>query len=111
MADTESTIPPPQTPAEIAIHIGYLRRDIAGIAERQEKDMKELRIALQDLGTHFVSEAEFRPYADQTQANKKDLETLKSWRDNLSGRMVGFAAGISGASALGASVLTSLFGG
>ena len=115
MADAESTIPAPQTPAEIAIHIGYLRRDIAQIGERYESGMKELFTRFETLTDHFITEAEFRPVADQGDSNAKDIKALNSWKDNLQGRMAGFAVGISAASALGGGgvvvLLSKLFGG
>lgn len=111
MAEAEGTIPAPQTPAEIAIHIGYLRRDIAGVSEKQESNFKEIRDAIAGLGDHFVGEQEFRPVADTVEAHSKEITTMRTWKDNLQGRMIGFAAGISAASATGAAVLMKLFGG
>lgn len=111
MADAESTIPAPQSPAEIAIHIGYLRRDIASIGERYEAGMKEISSRLESLGDHFITEAEFRPVAELAETNQKSISSLKEWKDNLNGKLIGFATGISAASASGAAVLVKLFGG
>lgn len=111
MAQADETIPAPQTPAEIAIHIGYLRRDIAGVSEKQESNFKEIRDAIANLGEHFIGEQEFRPVAETVASHSKEIGTIRTWKDNLQGRMIGFAAGISAASASGAAVLVKIFGG
>lgn len=111
MADPESAIPPANTPAEINIHLGYIRRDILAQGKAMTDGMKGLQEQISALDDHYVSEAAFAPVKDQTEENRKELVALKEWKDNFTGKMIGFAAGISAASAGGAAILVKLFGG
>lgn len=111
MAEGREEMAPPQTPQEVGIHIGYLRRDISDMKKQQEGDMKEIKKSLSDLGTHYVSNDIFNPFADLTTTNAKDLSTFKEWKDTLTGKMIGFGSGLSVASAGLAAGFIKLFGG
>lgn len=110
MSDADS-INPPHTPAEVGIHLSYIRRDVLELKAQQGKDMQELKTSIADLGNHFVTMSDFESVKKTTDNNAVQLKLITTWKDNLSGRMVGFATGLSAASAGGAAVLTKIFGG
>jgi len=104
-------MPPATTPEGVNIHLGYIRRDLLDMKKQSAADLQEIKNSLSALGDHFVSEEAFKPITEAVEAHGKNLKELNTWKDNLQGRMIGFAAGISAASAGGAAILVKLFGG
>lgn len=92
---TETLIPPANTPAEINIHLGYLRRDILDMKNTTEKSLTAIKEQINDLENHYVNESEFRPIADLAKQNAKDIKTLTEWKDTFNGKLIGFGLGIS----------------
>lgn len=104
-----SEIPPANTPAEINIHLGYLRRDILSLTATTEKKLGEITNQISKLDDHYISEAEFRPVADETKQMIATLKGLTEWKDTFSGKMIGFGLGISAATSVITFILTYLF--
>ncbi len=97
---TEATIPPANTPAEINIHLGYLRRDILDMKASTEKSLTEIKGQINALDDHYVSEARFLPIEELAKINAKGLKDLTEWKDTFNGKMIGFGLAISVVSAV-----------
>lgn len=110
MSDVDDVIPPANTPSEVNIHLGYIRRDIRELGTAIAAGLKRVDEQVGGLDDHYVSRAEFSPVAEQTKKNTADLEEIKTFRDNLTGKLFGFGSGISVATAALTFALTYLFG-
>lgn len=111
MSDDNAEIPSPKTPAEVGIHVGYLRRDISDLKKQQEKDMSDIKKGLADLGAHFVSIDTFTPVAAAVVAQGIVIEDLKTFKDNLTGKLAVGGIGISILSSVAAAILVHWLGG
>lgn len=96
----DNLIPPANTPAEINIHLGYIRRDIIQSANVTAEAIKGLKEDIGNLDDHFVSDEAFKPMVDQLNHNTADIGKLKEFRDTLNGKLVGFGVGISAATSV-----------
>lgn len=98
----DNDIPAANTPAEVNIHLGYIRRDILNLQQETTKALENLGRKIDGLDDHYITESEFRPYAKTTEANAAELKLLTEWRDTFNGKMIGIGIAI----AAGTSALT-----
>lgn len=97
---SDNSIPPANTPAEINIHLGYIRRDILNLQEETRKSIGEVSKQISSLDDHYITESEFRPIANLVKENAMELIKMKEWRDTFNGKMLGFGTAIAFASAV-----------
>ncbi len=110
MADSNETeIPPANTPGEINIHLGYLRRDILDMKKTTETTLNEIKTQISNLDDHYVSEGRFNPLKESHDQLIIDVRALTEWKDTFSGKMIGFGLGISVATSAVTFFLTYLF--
>ncbi len=106
MSDQDQPIPTAQTPAEVNIHLGYIRRDILTLATDTKEAMKKIQESVSSLDDHYVSEASFKPFSEAVQKHEGLIESLVTWKDTLNGKMIGFGLGISVATSVVTFVLS-----
>lgn len=92
---TETAIPIANTPAEVNIHLGYLRRDILDLKVTTQKDLKEIKDQITDLDDSYVKKEQFDPFVESHKQVLIDVRLLTEWKDTFNGKMVGFGVGIS----------------
>jgi len=97
---SDNSIPPANTPAEINIHLGYIRRDILNLQEETRKSIGEVSRQISNLDDHYITESEYRPIAETVKSHEIELRALKEWRDTFNGKMLGFGTAIALASTL-----------
>jgi hypothetical protein len=96
----DNDIPAANTPAEVNIHLGYIRRDIQNLQQETTKAIDMLGRKIDGLDDHYVTESEFRPIADQAKASASELKLITEWRDTFNGKMIGLGLAIAAGSAL-----------
>lgn len=93
-------LPDAKTPAEVNIHLGYIRRDIQNLQQETKTALDGIAKKIEDLDDHYITESEFRPVAELTKANAAAIKELTEWRDTFNGKLIGFGLAISAVSAL-----------
>lgn len=86
---SDQVIPPANTPAEINIHLGYIRRDILDIKTENARNMQQLKDQIGNL--NFVSEQEFQSLSKMVADHETEIKSLTQSRDTLNGKLIGFA--------------------
>lgn len=107
--EQETVIPAANTPQEVNIHLGYIRRDIHNLSQATTQSIKDLGKKIDELDDHYITEAEFRPVSDMAKASAQEVKQLREWRDTFSGKMIGFGLAISIASSAITFLLNYLF--
>ncbi len=102
----ETTIPSANTPAEINIHLGYIRRDILDMKRTTSDSLQEIKTQISDLDDHYVNESQFVPLKESHEQLIIDVRNLTEWKDTFNGKMIGFGIGISVATSVVTFVLT-----
>lgn len=105
MNSTDVDLPPANTPAEVNIHLGYIRRDIRTLTDTTNLALGNLAKKIDELDDHYITESKFRPIADDVKAHDNQLKELTEWRDTFNGKLVGFGCAIAAASTLASFVL------
>lgn len=103
---SDQPIPTATTPAEVNIHLGYIRRDILNLSTTTEKVLQEIKDSIGKLDDHYVSEQSFQPFAESVVNLEKEVKGLSTWKDTLNGKMIGFGLGISVATSMVTFVLS-----
>lgn len=62
---SEAPVPQANTPGELNIHLGYIRKDLLDIKNQSAKDLKEIKDQITTMVDHFITEQEFAPYKDK----------------------------------------------
>lgn len=106
MNDNQSEIPAANTPTEINIHLGYIRRDIQDMKKASEESFKDIKTQIKDLDNNFISEVQFKPFRESQKILIDDVRTLTEWKDTFTGKMVGFGLGISISTSIATFILT-----
>lgn len=96
MAD-DDVIPPPTSFEGVGTHIAYLRRDI-----------KNLTRSVETLANGFVKHEELTPVKEAADTALKNTLDLQLWRENLTGKLVGFGIGIAAAGGAAGSLVSHL---
>lgn len=102
-------IPAAQTPSEVNIHLGYIRRDIQNLQQETKQALEGIGKKIDSLDDHYITESEFRPVSDQTKASALELKALTEWRDTFNGKMIGLGIAISFASAALTFIINKFF--
>lgn len=102
-------LPAANTPAEVNIHLGYIRRDIQNLQQETKSALDGIAKKIEDLDDHYITESEFRPVSDQTKASALELKALTEWRDTFNGKMIGLGIAISFASAALTFIINKFF--
>lgn len=93
-------IPSANTPAEVNIHLGYIRRDIQLLQTETKAAIESVAKKIDQLDDHYITETEFRPSAEKVKDHELQLKALTAWRDTFNGKMMGFGAAVALASTL-----------
>lgn len=90
----DEMIPAAQTPAEVNVHLSYIRRDIKVLQDETKNTLANIEKKIDNLDDHYIIESEFQPIVKAVEAHDTALKGLTEWRDTFNGKMAGFSLAI-----------------
>lgn len=105
MNNADTAIPPPELGLDpIAIHLWYVRRDVADIKKTQKENNEDVKNQFDDLRNGYLTKTDFAEHLKADADHEDRIRVIEKFNDNLLGRMWGIGIG---ATVIG-SVLTLL---
>lgn len=81
-------LPPANSPGEVNVHLGYIRRDLFDIKVQNAKDLKDIKDQISSLTDHYVSQLEFNPIKDAVENKLITKEEFEPIKDTVEKKLV-----------------------